>query len=55
MFNIPQFYVLPTQCIYVFSVDLRTTRLFPYTALTDCSYNRDGVCLRRGTSWLLYM
>jgi len=25
-FNIQQFYVLPTQCIYVFSVDLRTKR-----------------------------
>jgi hypothetical protein len=24
-FNIPQLYVLPTQCIYVFRVDLRTT------------------------------
>jgi len=25
-------------------------RLFPYTALTDsCFYNRDGVCLLRGT------
>jgi hypothetical protein len=24
MFNIQQFYVLPTQCIYVFCVDLRT-------------------------------
>jgi hypothetical protein len=23
-FNIPQFYVLPKQCIYVFCVDLRT-------------------------------
>jgi len=23
-FNIQQFYVLPTQCIYVFCVDLRT-------------------------------
>ena len=23
-FNIPQFYVLPTQCIYKFCVDLRT-------------------------------
>jgi len=34
-FNIQQFYVLPTQCIYVFCVDLRTKRLFPYTALTD--------------------
>jgi len=25
-FNIQQFYVLPTQCIYVFCVDLRTNR-----------------------------
>jgi len=30
-FNIQQFYVLPTQCIYVFCVDLRK-RLFRYTA-----------------------
>jgi hypothetical protein len=29
-FNIQQFYVLPTQCIYVFCVDLRTKhKLFP--------------------------
>ena len=35
-FNIQQFHVLPTQCIYVFYVDLRTKqRLFPYTALAD--------------------
>ena len=34
-FNIKQLYVLPTQCIYVFCMDLRTNRLFPYTALTD--------------------
>jgi len=34
-FNIQQFYVLPTQCIYVFCLDPRTNRLFPYTALTD--------------------
>jgi len=27
-----QLYVLPTQCIYVFCVDLRTNRLFPNTA-----------------------
>jgi len=25
-FNIQQFYVLPTQCIYVFCVDIRTNR-----------------------------
>jgi len=35
-FNIQQFYVLPTQCIYVFCVGLRKKQqLFPYTALTD--------------------
>ena len=35
-FNIQRFYVLPTECIYVFCVDLRTNKpLFPYTALTD--------------------
>jgi len=35
-FNIQQFYVLPTQCIYVFCVDLRKKQLlFPYTALDD--------------------
>jgi hypothetical protein len=34
-FNIQQFYVLPTQCIYVFCLDLRTNGLFPYTVLTD--------------------
>jgi hypothetical protein len=29
-FNIKQFYVLPTQCIYVFCVDLRTnSHYFP--------------------------
>jgi hypothetical protein len=27
-------------------------RLFPYTTLTDCFYNRDGVCLQRGTDWV---
>jgi len=26
-FDIQQFYVLPTQCIYVFCVDLRTTAI----------------------------
>jgi len=27
-FNIQQFYVLPTQCIYVFCVDLRTNSVY---------------------------
>jgi len=34
-FNIHKLYILPTQCIYVFCVDLRTNRLFPYTVITD--------------------
>jgi hypothetical protein len=34
-FNIQQFYVLPTQCVYVFCVDLRRNNDFPYTALND--------------------
>jgi len=34
--NTQQFHVLPTQCIYVFCMDLRKKHpLFPYTALTD--------------------
>ena len=40
-FNIQQFYVLSTHCIYVFCVDLRTNKLFSYTTLTDWFYNRD--------------
>jgi hypothetical protein len=36
MFNIHKFYVLPTQCIYVFCMDLRTNSdFFPNTVLTD--------------------
>jgi len=39
-FNIQQFYVLPTQFIYVFCVDLRTNSdYFPYTALTFWPWN----------------
>jgi len=34
-YNIQQFYVLPTQRVYVFCVDLKTNRLFPYAVLTD--------------------
>jgi len=51
-FNIQQFYVLPTQCICVFCVGSQNKqRLFPYTTLTGF-YNRDGVCLLRGTDWV---
>ena len=34
-FNIQQFHVLPTQCIYVLCGSENKQRLFPYTALTD--------------------
>jgi len=27
-------------------------RLFPYTALTGWFFNREGVCLLRGTNWV---
>ena len=50
-YNTLKFYVLPTQCIDVFCVDLRT---FSCAALTDWFlYNRQGVCLLRGTDWTL--
>jgi len=49
-FNIQQFYVLPTQCIYVFCVDLRTNSDYlPIQHSPTDLYNRDGVCLLRGT------
>ena len=51
-FNIQQFYVLPTQCIYVFCVDLSTnSHYFPIQHQLTGLYNRDGVCLLRGTDW----
>ena len=41
-FNIQQFYVLPTQCIYVFCVDLRTNSYyFPIQHYLTGFYNRD--------------
>jgi hypothetical protein len=54
-FNIQQFYVLPTQRIYVFCVDLRKNRLFPYTVLTDWfSYPRRSVFTAQYGLNLLY-
>jgi hypothetical protein len=44
--NIQQFYVLPTQCIYVFCVDLTTNS--DYFPILTGLYNRDEVCLLRG-------
>jgi len=49
-FNIQPFYVLPTQCIYVFCVDLRANSgYFPIQHELTGLYNRDGECLLRGT------
>jgi hypothetical protein len=50
-FNIHKFHVLPTQCVYVFCVDLRTNSdYFPIQHWLTGFYNRDGVCLLHGTS-----
>jgi len=51
-FNIQQFYVLPTHCIYVFCVDFRTNSHYIPVQHYDF-YNRDGECLLRGTDWAL--
>jgi len=49
-FNIQQFYVLPTHCIYVFCVDLRTNSdYFPIQHLLTGFYNLAAVCLQHGT------
>jgi hypothetical protein len=43
-------YVLPTQCIYVCCVDLRTNSdYFTIQHYLNGFYKRDGVCLLRGT------
>ena len=48
------FYVLPTQCIYVFCVDLRTNSdYFTVQHWLVGFYNWDGVCLLRGTFYIL--
>ena len=52
-FNIQQFYVLSTQRIYVFCVDLRTNSdYFPIQHWLGGLYNWDGVCLLCGTDWV---
>ena len=51
-----QFHVLPTQLyLCVLCGSQNEQPLFPYTTLTDCLYNRDGVCLLRGTDWVFMM
>jgi hypothetical protein len=44
-FNTQQFYVLPTQCVYAFCVDLRTNSdYFPIQHWLTGFCNRDGAC-----------
>ena len=48
------FYVLPTQCVYIFCVDLRTNSdYFTLQHWLVGFYNWDGVCLLRGTFYIL--
>jgi len=49
-FNIHKFYVLPTQCTYMFDVNLRANSDYFSTTSIEAFYNREGVCLLRGTS-----
>ena len=53
-FNIHKFYFVPIQCIYVFCVDLRTNSdYFTVQHWLVGFYNWDGVCLLRGTFYIL--
>ena len=52
-FNIQQLYVLPTHCIYVFCIYLRTNSdLCHLQHKVTGFYNRDEKCLLRGTNWV---
>ena len=52
-FNIQQLYVLPTHCIYVFCIYLRTNSdLCHLQHKLIVFYNRDEKCLLRGTNWV---
>ena len=47
-FNIQQFYILPTQCVYVLCVDLRkNSDYFPIQHQLTGFYNREGVFTAR--------
>ena len=51
-FNIQQLYALPTQCIYVFCIYLRTNSdLCHLQHKLIGFYNPDEKCLQRGTDW----
>ena len=52
-FNIQQFSFLPTQCIYAFSMALRTNSdHFPIQQKLFSVYSRDVVCLLCGMDWI---
>ena len=52
-FNIQQLYVLPTDCVYVFCIYLRTdSDLCHLQHKLIGFYNRDEKCLLRGTNWV---
>ena len=52
-FNIQQLYVLPTHCIYVFYIYLRTNSDMCHLQHKLIGfYNRDEKCLLRGTNWV---
>ena len=49
------FHVLPTQCFYVFCVDLITNSdYFTVQHWLIGFYNWDGLCLLRGTDWHIF-
>jgi hypothetical protein len=51
--NIQQFYVLPTQCIYVVCVGVRTNiNLCPLHHKLIRFYNLNSKCLQRVTDWI---
>ena len=51
-FNLQQFYVLPTQCIYVFCVDLRTNSDYFLYSINWLVFITEMECLLSGTDWI---
>ena len=51
-FNIQQLYVLPTQCIYVFCVDLKTNSHYFPININWLVCITETECLLRGTDWV---
>jgi len=53
IFNTYKFHLLPTECIYVSCVELRTnSHYFLIQHWLTGLYRWDGVCLLRGTDWV---